>query len=82
MLPLGAEHSIDTDRDEGAGHDRNRIQIHRLVKGIEEGKEQQAGDTATDRARGDFQANESATVGTSVPICKVALAVGASRHAE
>jgi hypothetical protein len=79
--PLRAEDPVDADGDQRAGDNGNRVEVGGLVERIEEGEEEQTGNAAGDRARSEFDDNESAApLWTSVPICKVALAVGTSRH--
>jgi hypothetical protein len=80
MLPLRAEDAVDADGDERARDRGDRIEVGRLLKRIEKREEEEAGEAAGDRARDHFNDNESAPVRTSMPICKVALAVGTGGH--
>jgi hypothetical protein len=75
-----AEQSIDSDANEHPDRDRDRIHIGRLTPGIERREQEQADHAARERGRNDFGDDESAAPWTSMPVCKVALAVGTSRH--
>ena len=68
------------DGDEGAQRHRDRVQIGRLTSGIERRQQEQASQRTCKRRRDDLRDDISAAPGTAMPVCKVALAVGTSRH--
>jgi hypothetical protein len=81
MLPRNsaAEQSIDRDGRERPNADGDRIHMG-LNTRVEHQQTEPAGEAARERAREDFDNDESTAPWTSMPVCKVALAAGTSRH--
>ena len=76
----GAQEPVDGDRRERAGDNRDSVQVGCLMKRIEHRENQEAGQSARDRAGEDFGDDKTSAVRTAVSFCKVALAVRTGRH--
>ena len=76
----GAQETVDADRDQRAGDKRDEIHVGGLTAGVERRKQHPAREAAQDRPPGDFRHDVDTPFPAAMPICKVALAVGTSRH--
>src|SRR4051794_21763378 len=77
-----AQHAVDGDARDRANRDRNRVEVARLIARIECREEDEAEKTAGHRTREHFRGYEHGAPGAAVPVCKVALAAGTSRHSD
>ena len=77
---LGAKDAIDRHGGDGADTDSDDVEVAGLVVGIEGGEQDEAEETAGDRARDDFREDEERTPRAAVAGSEMPLAAGTGRH--